>query len=73
MKPNFLFHVPGASSIFDNEKHRFIYENNWLNLEQLRSMEHKPREVEVVQKTGDRTSRTLGRMATATALLKFSD
>ena len=74
MKPSsFLFHVPGASDVFDKERHKFTYDNNWLNLEELKALEKKPKYVDVVQKHGDRDSRVLGRISTSIALLKFSD
>jgi hypothetical protein len=73
MKPSsFLFHVPGASNVFDKDTHEFLYDNNWLNLEQLKSLEQKPDYVEVIQRCGV-SSRKMGYIETAIALIKFSD
>lgn len=74
MKPNFLFHCPGCRDLYDQQGHEFPYKSNWLTKEELTDLpaQHKPKTVEVIETNG--TSRTkLGRMATATALLKFSD
>ena len=75
MRPCFLFHVPGTKNLFDPDTHTFPYKSNWLTKEELTDLPERnaPKEVEVIQVCGNNTSRKLGRMATATALLKFSD
>ena len=75
MKPNFLFHCPGCRDLYDQQGHEFPYKSNWLTKEELTDLPERnaPKEVEVIQVCGNNTSRKLGRMATATALLKFSD
>jgi hypothetical protein len=75
MKPsNFLFHVPGCKDLYDTREHEYLYDKNWLTLEELQQMpeQYLPETVDVIQIRGNLRQR-LGRVATALAVLKFGD
>jgi len=71
---NFLFHVPGAINIYDTEKKEFVYENNWLTVEQVKAMPEqlRPEKITVAQCEGQHQRKKLGEMNTKTALEKFA-
>ena len=66
--PSFLFHVPGCDTILDSSGHN-KYDSNYISLEQLRDMKHKPSMIVDVVDT--RSGRRIGSMATSVALVKF--
>jgi hypothetical protein len=74
MKPNFLFHVPGCKDLFDTGRHEFLYDNNWLTLEQLKDMpqEFKPETVEVILTNG-KSREKLGSFSISAVLAKFGN
>jgi hypothetical protein len=75
MKPsNFLFHVPGAKDLYDYERQRYLFNNNWLTIDQLKEVpsEQTPEALEVIQINGN-SRRKLGWVETALVSLKFGD
>jgi hypothetical protein len=74
MKPNFLFHVPGCKDLYDTVHHEFLYDNNWLNLDQLKDMpkQFRPDAVDVILTNG-KSREKLGRFSIAMAIAKFGN
>ena len=74
MKPNFLFHCPGCRDLYDTSRHRFLYDHNWITLEQLKAMpqEFQPETVEVITTNGKSRER-LGSFSIAAVMAKFGN
>jgi hypothetical protein len=70
MKPSaFLFHCPGAEYALDGDGH-YKYESNYLTIDQLKSMEHPPKEVGVLDR---KCGKKLGMINTNLAFEKFTE
>lgn len=75
MKPNLLFHVPGCKDIYDNQEQKFIFDRNWLTLDEFRDKlpdQFKPQSVEVIQTNGSSKIK-LGMIESALISLKFGN
>lgn len=75
MRPNLLFHVPGCKDIYDTEKREYLFDRNWLTLDEFRDKlpdEFRPPAVEVIQTNG-RSKIKLGMIESALIALKFGN
>lgn len=66
---NFLFHVPGAKTLSERYDNEPAVESNWVDVETLEHIHHKPLYVEVKD---FRINKSYGRMPVAMALAKFA-